>query len=122
MNVVCLEHDGNTIWHRSLTQVDEDENQDDNAKVISTSPIMLGDVDGNGSMDIVVTAHVAIENKHIIWIYAIDAKSGSDLQNFPREQQGKPESRPAGKARIIKTDEEGRRRRRGERREGRGGE
>ena len=74
-NVVCLEHDGNTIWHRSLTQADEDDrNRDDKAKVISTSPISLGEIDGDGSIDIVLTAHVAMENKHIVRIYAIDAK------------------------------------------------
>ena len=46
--------------------------------------MVMGDVDGDGVLDIVVALHVFEENqKEAIYIFALNAVTGQDLPNFP---------------------------------------
>jgi hypothetical protein len=76
-NVVCLSHQANRIWHRNLaaslgkTALD----------MTGSSSMVLGDIDGDGVMDIVVVA--AIDGR--IYMFAFNAATGEDLSNFPMD-------------------------------------
>jgi len=68
--IVCLNHTGLTIWHK---QLDFDK---------SISSMTLGDVNGDGLLDIVVTVQVS---STIYRIHAMNAETGHNLQFFPKE-------------------------------------
>mmetsp|Transcript_16506 Transcript_16506/g.23465 ORF Transcript_16506/g.23465 Transcript_16506/m.23465 type:complete len:1122 (+) Transcript_16506:215-3580(+) len=85
-NVVCLDHKGNTHWHRDL--LGSFERQNDNVEIRGTSAMVMGDIDGNGSPEIIISAKVKRKQQHLadtIRIFAIDAKTGDDISNFPRD-------------------------------------
>ena len=85
-NIVCLDHKGGTYWHRALLHDDDDQ---DKQKIIKTSSMMMGDVNGDGYIDIVVTVLIS-RNAYpyrALRIYVIDARDGKDINFFPQEIQ-----------------------------------
>lgn len=83
-NVVCLNHKGGTQWHRALIHNEEEAL---GAKITKTSTMMMGDVDGDGSIDIVVTVLICrgAYPFRSLRLYAINARDGKDLKSFPQE-------------------------------------
>ena len=75
-NLVCLDYEGKTIWNRNLLR--------NNEKAVGTSDLVLGDVDGDGVVDVVVTVHVLspLNQNSIVRIHAINAH-GKELDGFP---------------------------------------
>eukprot|EP00978_Attheya_sp_CCMP212_P012250 scaffold30465_cov51-Attheya_sp.AAC.2 len=77
-NIVCLSHKGETLWHRDIVATLS--SQESNQKVRRLSPMTLGDVDGDGTLDIVFIAQM---DKRSVLVYAIQASTGDDVVNFP---------------------------------------
>ena len=73
-NVVCLSHDGKVLWSRNVLR-----SLGESGKLNKMSPLMLGDVDGDGSLDVVVS--VQIRSK--VYIFVVNAVTGRDVVNFP---------------------------------------
>ena len=75
-NLVCLDYKGKTIWSRNLLL--------NNEQAVGTSDLVLGDIDGDGVIDAVVTVRIAsvLNHEHLVRVYAIDAH-GKDLEGFP---------------------------------------
>jgi len=95
-NVVCLSSDGEIIWHRFLLKQEQEDDKDKTKKKVvkGTSAMSLGDVNGDGKLDIVLTVRVVtIDTTRMIKeegevsieyrVYALDAPTGDDLPNFP---------------------------------------
>jgi hypothetical protein len=63
------------------------EEESKGVKITKTSSMMMGDVNGDGSLDIVVTVLISrIDHPYrSLRIYAINAIDGKDLDNFPQE-------------------------------------
>lgn len=74
-NVVCFDHEANPIWHRDLAASFNTEE-----KVMGSSPMTLGDVDGDGLLDIVLVLKIGVDK---MFLFAISAITGRDLPNFP---------------------------------------
>ena len=72
-NIVCLSHDGKVLWSRNIVHSLKEK------VLLHMSPLMLGDVDGDGSLDIVTS--VQINSR--VFVFAINAVTGKDLANFP---------------------------------------
>eukprot|EP00523_Entomoneis_sp_CCMP467_P013838 CAMPEP_0168789190 /NCGR_PEP_ID=MMETSP0725-20121227/12723_1 /TAXON_ID=265536 /ORGANISM="Amphiprora sp., Strain CCMP467" /LENGTH=1231 /DNA_ID=CAMNT_0008839489 /DNA_START=20 /DNA_END=3715 /DNA_ORIENTATION=+ len=75
-NVVCLGHDTSVLWNRNIPK-----SLGFGPGLDGFSPMTLGDVNGDGYLDLVVT--VKVDNRWII--FAFDASSGRDIKNFPLE-------------------------------------
>lgn len=78
-DVVCVNAMADVLWHLNwlvILQIDD--------ILQSSSPLSLGDVDGDGEMDIVQAIKV---NERII-IFAAKAASGKLLEHFPLELDG----------------------------------
>jgi hypothetical protein len=80
-NVACFDEDANKVWHRDLREAVSD----GPSTVRASSPMTLGDVDGDGVLDVVVSLQVLHEGnqKETIYVFAINAANGGDLPNFP---------------------------------------
>lgn len=85
-NVVCFDHLAKPIWHRNLTSA---LGQDEYAMTGSSS-MALGDVDGDGRLDLVLV--VRIQN-HQSYMFAMDAASGKDLPYFPIQLDELPDTK-----------------------------
>ena len=73
-NIACLSHDGKVLWSRNvLRSLKED------GRLTQMSPLMLGDVDGDGSLD--VAASVQINSR--VFVFVVNAVTGRDIANFP---------------------------------------
>ena len=86
-NFACFDSDGTTLWHRDVI-----EGERDDWSVAGTSEVSLGDLDGDGNLDVVIVVRlVATEEAKTtknklhdeIRIYAVEAASGDDLARFP---------------------------------------
>lgn len=80
-NVACFDEDANKVWHRDLhAAVSRGP-----GSVRASSPMTLGDLDGDGSLDIVIVIQVFHEDtgKDTTYIFAVNAVGGKDLQHFP---------------------------------------
>uniref|UniRef100_A0A7S2Y4Q3 DEX1 C-terminal domain-containing protein n=1 Tax=Entomoneis paludosa TaxID=265537 RepID=A0A7S2Y4Q3_9STRA len=75
-NVVCLTHDAKVLWNRDILKSLGFGNA-----IAGMSPMTLGDVNGDGSLDLVLT--VKVDGRWVI--FAFDASSGRDVKNFPLE-------------------------------------
>ena len=80
-NVACFDEEANKVWHRSLLAAVSD----GASTVRASSPMTLGDMDGDGVLDIVVALQVFHEDtqKESIYLFAMNAVGGEDLRNFP---------------------------------------
>lgn len=76
-NVVCLSHEASQLWRRNLATSVGLKDVD----VKGSSPIALGDVNGDGVMD--VTIAVLVQDRS--FIFALNAATGEDLPFFPVE-------------------------------------
>ena len=80
-NLVCLDQKGNKLWHRDLLASTV---SGTSGHVIGSSPMVLGDVDGDGILDVVVVLQIKLSDKPVAhYVYAIRADSGIDIPNFP---------------------------------------
>ncbi|KAG7355106.1 FG-GAP repeat-containing protein [Nitzschia inconspicua] len=80
-NVLCLDHNGNKIWHRDLL-----ESIADGSEVLGSSPMTLGDVDGDGILDVVILLKVRSSGQSVSrYLFALRADTGVDLSSseFP---------------------------------------
>ena len=81
-NIVCLDHKANKIWHRDLVKSVSESPED--TKLIASSPMVLGDVDGDGVLDIVIVLKLQISSKpDAQFLFALSADTGKDVNNFP---------------------------------------
>ncbi|GKY92953.1 hypothetical protein MPSEU_000264200 [Mayamaea pseudoterrestris] len=75
-NIACFNYEGKRLWHRNLaTSVGVTSH-----KVSRISPMVLGDVNGDGKLNIVVA--IMVEAK-APYVFVLDAATGSDSINFP---------------------------------------
>ncbi|KAL3909410.1 MAG: hypothetical protein SGILL_008098, partial [Bacillariaceae sp.] len=82
-NVYCLDHSGKKIWHRDLLRSAVKQG---GGEVLGSSPMVLGDVDGDGVLDIVMMIKVRNGNRGISqFLFALSADTGKDLteSTFP---------------------------------------
>jgi len=80
-NVVCLDRKGSVLWSRDLRSSLENEKA---AEVLGSSSMSLGDVDGDGRLDLVMALKIdSIKSGEMFYIVAISAVDGSDIKNFP---------------------------------------
>jgi len=80
-NIACFDEDANKVWHRDLRAAVSD----GLSSVRASSPMTLGDVDGDGVLDIVLALQVYHDDtqKTMTYIFAMTAVRGEDLKNFP---------------------------------------
>jgi hypothetical protein len=82
-NVYCLDHTGKMIWHRDLLRSAVKQGE---AEVMGSSPMVLGDVDGDGVLDVVLLVKVRSERQGVSqFLFALSADTGKDLSksSFP---------------------------------------
>ena len=81
-NIVCLDHKGNKLWHRDLLKSVSENTKE--AYVRASSPMILGDVNGDGVLDIVVVLRIKFPNRASShFIFALSADTGAHLKHFP---------------------------------------
>ena len=73
-NIACLSHDGKVLWSRNVLRSLKEE-----GRLTRMSPLMLGDVDGDGSLDIAVSVQI----KTRVFVFVVNAVTGRDVANFP---------------------------------------
>jgi hypothetical protein len=79
-NVVCLDHKANKLWHRNLAKSVGVAGTD----VTSFSAMTLGDVDGDGNLDLVLALGIKdAELSETVFVFALSAATGADVPNFP---------------------------------------
>jgi hypothetical protein len=89
-NVVCLDTKGNVVWSRDLVSSVGD---DEGAELLGSSPMSLGDVDGDGRLDLVLSLKVdSLKNREMYYIVAISAVDGRDIKNFPIAVESKKDT------------------------------
>ena len=82
-NVFCLDHKGKKIWQRNLLQSVA---KDEGSEVLGSSPMVLGDVDGDGVLDIVLLLKVrTAQSSFSRFLFVLSADTGEDISNgkFP---------------------------------------
>lgn len=85
-NVFCLDHTGKKIWHRNLPHAIDDGTNGENREIVGSSPLVLGDVNGDGVLDVVILLQIKDRGKVLdFFLFAIDATNGKTLegQSFP---------------------------------------
>lgn len=81
--VVCLNSKAQILWHRNLPVL---LNLPHGAEISASSPMTLGDINGDGWLDLVQVIRI---NKRS-FIFAVTAATGDDLPGFPIELDGVP--------------------------------
>jgi len=85
-NVLCLDHTGKKIWHRNLPYSVANKQKKENSQVLGSSPMVLGDVNGDGVLDLVILLQIKSQGQGSgYFLFAISADTGKDLDNkvFP---------------------------------------
>jgi len=86
-NIACFDSDGNTLWHRDVI-----EGERNDWSVAGTSEISLGDLDGDGNLDVVIIVRLVAtaeardrKSRRLdeVRVYVVEADSGDDLARFP---------------------------------------
>ena len=86
-NVMCLDHTGKKIWHRNLPYSLTGNEQ---SEVLGSSPMIFGDVNGDGILDIVLLLQIQTPNQGSkFYLTAFSADTGNDLEGgaFPIQIQ-----------------------------------
>ena len=80
-NVYCFDAKGMVLWRRDLIS-----SVSPLSEIRALSPMTMGDVDGDGMLDIVLSMKVMSSGgEWITYVVAISAVSGEDIKNFPIE-------------------------------------
>lgn len=80
-NIYCFNTKGEIIWRRDLISSIAPE-----AEIRGISPMTMGDVDGDGMLDLVVSIKlVSTESQWSTFVVAVSAVSGADIESFPIE-------------------------------------
>jgi len=86
-NVLCLDHTGKKIWHRNLLHsLNDNQEVNEASEVLGSSPMVLGDVNGDGVIDIVILLKIKILEKGTSYfLFALSANTGKSLDDeaFP---------------------------------------
>ena len=86
-NVLCLDHNGKKIWHRNLLRSSNTNQQvNSDSEVLGSSPMVLGDVNGDGVLDIVILLKIKNPGQaSSYFLFALSADTGKDLndEGFP---------------------------------------
>ena len=78
--ITCLSHKGEKLWHRNLVDDVPDGNE-----VLAASPLVLGDVDGDGMLDLVQLLQVRhVSGIGLLYLFVVSADSGNDVSFFPK--------------------------------------
>jgi len=81
-NVACLDHKANKLWERHL--VTGALGGLPGGELLASSPMMMGDVNGDGVLDIVLVLKIrAPHQPDSQYLCALSADDGRDLPNFP---------------------------------------
>jgi len=80
-NVACFDEDANKVWHRDFRA----SVCDGPCTVRASSHISLGDIDGDGTLDVTIALQIRSEEKksETTYVFALNGATGDDLQNFP---------------------------------------
>lgn len=85
-NIFCLDHTGKKIWHRNLLYSVTKQQNEKRHEVLGSSPMVLGDVDGDGVLDIVILLQIKSPGQgSSYFLFAVTANTGKDLDGkaFP---------------------------------------
>ena len=86
-NVFCLDHTGKKLWHRNLLHsVINNQQATGNSEVIGSSPMVMGDVNGDGVLDIVLLLQIKTPGQGSShFLFALSADTGKDIDGraFP---------------------------------------
>ena len=78
--ITCLSHKGEKLWHRNLV-----DDVPDGTEVLAASPLVLGDVDGDGMLDLVQLIQVRhASGIGLLYLFVVSADSGNDVSFFPK--------------------------------------
>ena len=81
--VACLNHKGEKLWHRHL--VDSIAPDGPDASIIAASPMVLGDVDGDGMLDLVQLLQIRVAGGvGRLYLFAMSADTGKYLNSYPK--------------------------------------
>lgn len=81
--IVCLDHEANVHWYRNLVTA-LDLPTGSRTEISASSPLTLGDVNGDGRLDLVQTIRISQRS----YVFAFEADTGKDLPHFPMELDG----------------------------------
>jgi hypothetical protein len=80
-NVYCIDTSGVILWRRDLLN-----SVTPRADIRGLSSMTMGDIDGDGALDIVLTMKLmSVRGEWISLVIAISAVTGNDIDNFPME-------------------------------------
>jgi hypothetical protein len=86
-NVFCLDNKGKKIWHRNLLlSITGNQQANETSEVVGSSPMVLGDVNGDGILDIVILLQIKTSSSPSSnFLFALSADTGKDLNEggFP---------------------------------------
>lgn len=80
-NVYCFDSKGMILWRRDLIS-----SVSPQSEIRGLSPMTMGDVDGDGLLDIVLSIKFMTSSAEwVTFVVAISAVTGEDIKNFPTE-------------------------------------
>ncbi|CAJ1936648.1 unnamed protein product [Cylindrotheca closterium] len=80
-NIICLDEKAKLLWRRDLVG---SLHLGNTAEVIAASQMVMGDVDGDGILDIAIVMKLRTGETQVAnYLFAITADTGKDVANFP---------------------------------------